>query len=114
MSPDQNYSQALGLPATEPPQIISAQAPTVEAPVGVKPPEPGEIPSFFHPTLRPGLRQKLWTRKLGKIFSKKVSRTTGIDWKDKDGKVVKHTRHKGRSKRERRIIRFNLTHQPTA
>lgn len=83
-----------------------------------EPPEPrapdaGEIPPFFKPGLRPGIRQKLWTRFLVKMYSKKISRTSKVGQYDPDTKKLLHTaRVPGRGKAERKIIRSNLTSVP--
>lgn len=75
-------------------------------------PEPGDIPPFFKKGLRPSLRRNLWTRFLVKMFVKKLSRTSKVGHYDPETKALVRTeRIKGRSKLERKIIRYNLTHQ---
>lgn len=109
MSPNSQLDPILQGAALSAAILRGENVPTPVEPPTVEPPAPGDVPLFFLPTLRRGLRQKLWTRYLVKMYSKKISRTTGVAWKDKDGNVVKTTRHKGASKLERRTIRRNLT-----
>lgn len=103
------------LPDVDPSPITAesvAQAIAAEAEAQPAPPSPGDIPAFFKPALRFGIRRKLWTRFLVKMFSKKLSRTSKVGYYDETTKALVRTeRVKGRSKLERRILRYNLTHE---